>query len=144
LGRDPVRTPIPWSNEVHGGFTTGTPWLPIDTGLTMDVARQRTDPGSILRLYRDLLRLRRSEPALSLGSYSTIVCTASLLVYERRYQQRRLRVALNMTDTCATLPSGLSTGRVLLSTLAAGRKTADATSVFRPNEGVIFDLEARG
>jgi alpha-glucosidase len=140
LGRDPVRTPIPWSNEVHGGFTTGTPWLPIDTARTMDVARQRTDPSSMLCLYRDLLRLRRSEPALSLGSYSRIACTTSLLVYERRHHQRRLRVALNMTDTCATLPSGLSTGKVLLSTTADRRETADTAPVLRPNEGVIFEL----
>src|SRR6202011_6007419 len=28
LGRDPVRTPMLWSGELHGGFTTGKPWLP--------------------------------------------------------------------------------------------------------------------
>ena len=30
LGRDPVRTPMPWSLEPHGGFTDGQPWLPLN------------------------------------------------------------------------------------------------------------------
>ena len=30
LGRDPVRTPMPWSSEPHGGFTGGQPWLPLN------------------------------------------------------------------------------------------------------------------
>ena len=29
LGRDPVRTPMPWDAAPHAGFTTGTPWLPL-------------------------------------------------------------------------------------------------------------------
>ena len=30
LGRDPVRTPMPWTSGRHGGFTEGHPWLPLD------------------------------------------------------------------------------------------------------------------
>src|SRR5206468_11368472 len=29
LGRDPERTPFPWTSGPGAGFTTGTPWLPI-------------------------------------------------------------------------------------------------------------------
>jgi len=29
LGRDGARTPLPWDGSVLGGFTTGTPWLPL-------------------------------------------------------------------------------------------------------------------
>jgi len=41
LGRDPVRTPMPWSPEPHGGFTAGQPWLPLgaDAGVKRLLAR---------------------------------------------------------------------------------------------------------
>ena len=27
LGRDPIRTPMPWNDTQRGGFTTAVPWL---------------------------------------------------------------------------------------------------------------------
>jgi alpha-glucosidase len=33
LGRDPVRTPMPWDGSATAGFTTGEPWLPIGTSM---------------------------------------------------------------------------------------------------------------
>jgi alpha-glucosidase len=29
VGRDGCRTPMQWDAGVHGGFTTGEPWLPL-------------------------------------------------------------------------------------------------------------------
>jgi alpha-glucosidase len=29
-GRDPVRTPMPWTPHQHAGFSTGQPWLPLN------------------------------------------------------------------------------------------------------------------
>jgi alpha-glucosidase len=97
----------------------------------------------MLRLYQELLRLRRSELALSLGCYSTRGITASLLVYERRYKNRRLQIALNMTGASASLPTELSMGKVLLSTLPGERSVVGADRVLRPNEGVVSDLGIR-
>ncbi len=60
-GRDGARTPMPWTPE--GGFTTGTPWLPLGPDVaTRNVAVQKADPHSVWNTYRKLLALRR-EPA---------------------------------------------------------------------------------
>lgn len=40
LGRDPVRTPMPWSDGPSRGFTTGPPWLPFGTITPADVQRE--------------------------------------------------------------------------------------------------------
>jgi alpha-glucosidase len=70
-GRDGCRVPIPWSGEAPPfGFSpagaAGVPWLPQPGAWArLTVARQSADAGSMLRLYRDALALRRCDPALS-------------------------------------------------------------------------------
>ena len=122
LGRDPVRTPIAWEDggaragsarDDGAGFTTGEPWLPIDARSAMTVAAQADDPHSMLSLYRDLIRLRRAEPALALGSYRTLHADDAVLAYERRLDGRRVAVALNFSGEPVALPVR---GEVLLST----------------------------
>jgi len=72
LGRDPVRTPLRWTGDRHGGFTEAAPWLRLAPDDVPSVAAQARDPASMLSLYRALLALRRSEPALSIGSYEPV------------------------------------------------------------------------
>jgi alpha-glucosidase len=144
LGRDPVRTPIPWSADMHGGFTTGKPWLPVDMSATTPVCRQCTDLSSSLSLYRRLLRLRRAEPALSRGSYVEVWHNHSVLVYERQCDGRRLQVALNMGADTQALPLRLPAGRTLLSSAvidAADRATSDSDRLLQPHEGRIREIE---
>jgi len=43
LGRDPVRTPMQWSDVESAGFTSGTSWLPLaDDFKTINVANLMT------------------------------------------------------------------------------------------------------
>ena len=62
VGRDPLRTPIPWSSSPHGGFTEGRPWLPLNADAdVLNVSNQANDPRSMLSLYQELIRLRRDS-----------------------------------------------------------------------------------
>jgi alpha-glucosidase len=68
-GRDGSRVPLPWSGtEPPFGFSpagaaTG-PWLPQPKEWRdLTVAAETANPGSMLRLYREALRIRRSAPA---------------------------------------------------------------------------------
>jgi alpha-glucosidase len=56
-GRDRLRHPMQW--EKDGGFTSGTPWLPLVDAAARNVADQRADPGSLLNLYRQLIEVRQ-------------------------------------------------------------------------------------
>ena len=58
-GRDPLRHPMQWDASPAGGFTTGDPWLPPIDPAERNVETQRSDPGSLLELYRTLIALRR-------------------------------------------------------------------------------------
>jgi alpha-glucosidase len=139
LGRDPVRTPMPWDGGPNGGFTAGRPWLRLgaDAG-TRNVAAQERDPASLLALYRALLSLRRAEPALSVGRYAYVQHRQGVLMYERGAASRRLLVCLNLSSAAASVPL-TAPGRVILSTSLA-RKDEDVANVLElaANEGVII------
>jgi glycosidase len=63
-----IRTPMQWSREHAGGFTTGTPWEPAQAdSLTTNVEIEERDPTSLLTLYRTLIHIRATNPALSSG-----------------------------------------------------------------------------
>jgi alpha-glucosidase len=67
-GRDGCRTPMVWDASAHGGFTTGTPWLPVKAPqAALHVAGQAGRPGSVHEFYRSMLAHRRRTPALLTG-----------------------------------------------------------------------------
>jgi alpha-glucosidase len=97
LGRDPVRTPMQWSGAGNAGFTAGEPWLPIAADYqNVNVSVERDDPNSMVSLYRRLIELRRSEPALSVGEYSPLPAGEDLIAYMRKTGERRLLIVLNL------------------------------------------------
>ena len=68
-----IRTPMQWTGADGGGFTTGTPWEPFQSGYRkVNVAAQDGAPDSLLNLYRRLIRLHRSHPALARGSITAL------------------------------------------------------------------------
>ncbi|HEX6497372.1 MAG TPA: alpha-glucosidase [Acidobacteriaceae bacterium] len=68
-GRDGERTPMQWDGSPEAGFTkSDKPWLPVpDTYKTVNVAEEVRDEDSLLNWYKQLIRLRRDNPALHSG-----------------------------------------------------------------------------
>jgi alpha-amylase len=84
-GRKPderIRTPMRWDATGPGaGFTSATPWEVLgDDPPGTDVASQTADPGSLLSLYRDLIRLRAAHPALATGDWLSVEAAPSSIV----------------------------------------------------------------
>ncbi|WP_213284020.1 glycoside hydrolase family 13 protein, partial [Cellulomonas hominis] len=125
LGRDHARVPVAWDAGRHGGFTTGTPWMPAHPDSPhRNVAAQRDDPASVLALHRALLRLRRDEPALVDGDI-TVLLPDHRHVYavERRLGATTLLVVANVSGEASAWPGGLdraawASATVLLTTSA--------------------------
>ena len=137
-GRDPCRTPMPWSPGAGGGFTTPgvEPWLPLSTQPGVTVEEQRTDPASLLVLCRDLIALRRSEPDLTAGAYRTLPAPAGVWAFSRG---RRFGVVLNLSDEAATV-DGVRPGRIRLGTGRERDGEAVGSRVdFGPWEAVIVE-----
>jgi alpha-glucosidase len=83
-GRDGCRTPMVWDEGAHGGFTTGTPWLPVKPPQLMHAAsRQAGVAGSVLEHYRQMLAFRRATPQLVGGALRFVEAPEPVLAYLR-------------------------------------------------------------
>jgi len=119
-GRDPARAPMAWEAAPAAGFTTGDPWLPLSADHSIvNVAAQRQDPRSSLAFHRELLRLRRSSPALRGGRYATIGgLPEDVFAYRRDAGSEGWVVLLNFGEAAVDIELGpdLADGRLVLST----------------------------
>lgn len=141
LGRDPVRTPMPWDGSENAGFSTAPPWLPLNADwLSRNVACMAQEPASILSFYRQLLTIRRAHPALAIGDFALLDSEGDVLAYERRHGAQRLIVALNLEGgpQRLELPGRLSGCRSLLSTIAEAPLIENDVLLLRADEGVIL------
>jgi len=134
-----VRTPMPWDNSPRGGFTDNEPWLPLNGDIAeKNVESQRNAPRSLLRLYRDLLALRRRFAVLSRGDYGIVESRGNILVFERKLSQENLTVMLNFGTN--TVYTAFARGRILIST--TGGRGGEAISnlvCLQPHEGIVVE-----
>ncbi|WP_207476622.1 alpha-amylase family glycosyl hydrolase [Arenibaculum pallidiluteum] len=141
LGRDPQRTPMQWEGGKGAGFTAGDPWLPIaEDADWVNVAAQREDPRSLLSFYRELIALRRREPALAIGDFRLMSAGGDVLAFEREHGGRRFAVALNL----GRMPHQIAVplGRIALSTALDRQGEAVRNEVrLRGDEGVVIALD---
>jgi glycosidase len=113
-----------WRLGPSAGFTTGTPWEPLQPdSLTANVEAQEADPVSLLNHHRRLVHVRMANPALARGDGEFIPLTASegaAMAYLRREGEQTVLVLLNL--------GGRRLSRVRLSSdesvLPAGRYAA--------------------
>jgi alpha-glucosidase len=143
LGRDPVRTPMPWDGSTNAGFSPAEPWLPLNADWAeRNVAAQTTDPVSMLSLHGALLALRREHAALAIGDFLPVECEGDVLAYERRYRDDRLLVALNLGAKEQVFLAPHPVSAVLLSTNNGKASQPLGTKItLAPDEGLILRLE---
>jgi alpha-glucosidase len=144
FSRDPSRTPMRWDDSPNAGFTAAKPWLPIGKDYKrVNVAAQSEDPDSLLTLYRRLIELRRSEPALLYGEHQGLETEGDLLAYLREGDERRFLMVLNLGSRSASfeMPDGAEKGVVAIAT-DRGRdgEEVGGTVELRGNEGVVVAL----
>ncbi len=125
IGRDGERTPMQWSTAKNAGFSNAKPWLPVPRSYkTHNVETEMKDPNSVLSVYRQLLVMRHTEPALVNGNYTALnENDPNVLSYLREDKYEAILVMLNMSNTPQKVklnlaPQGFASAKlsVLLST----------------------------
>ena len=118
--RDNARTPMQWSADPNGGFTTGAPWIEVNPNYaTLNAASQISDDRSIWAHYRALTRLRKQHPVIVYGRYQAWLDQhPDVFVYTRTLEDEELLVVASFAprEVEVRLPDELRRrGRCLIS-----------------------------
>jgi oligo-1,6-glucosidase len=101
MSRDNARTPVQWDGSPSAGFTTGTPWLPVNPDHEeWNAAAQRDDPHSVLAHYRRLIALRHELPVVALGDFAMLLPEhEDVYAFTRSLEGDVLLVVCNLSRT---------------------------------------------
>ena len=135
ISRDNARTPMQWDTSPNAGFTTGTPWLPVNRNyLLINAADQVNDPDSVYNYYRRLIALRHAHPVIVYGLFTPLLeDDPCVWAYKREYEGQTLVVALNWTDKkapCALMDE--TPGEELISNYPSHQK-----GLLQPYEAIV-------
>ena len=100
ISRDNARTPMQWDDSKNAGFTTGTPWLKVNSNYPeVNAKAQVNDPDSVFSYYKKLIRLRHENEIIVYGDYELLEAESEeTSIYKRTYENEHLMVLCNFAD----------------------------------------------
>lgn len=120
--RDNARTPMQWTDEENGGFTTGKPWLKVNPNYKkINVAAEKSDKNSVLNYYKMLIALRKSEAYKEIFTYGNLepvyLEQEKIYAYYRILNSKKILVAANFGEKTVELELANANVKVLLSNM---------------------------
>lgn len=144
-GRDNARTPMQWTS--NGGFTTGTPWIRMNTNTSFINAEQAiADPSSIFYTYQRLIQLRKIHAIITHGSFQLLLPDhPDLFVYKRQTAEEEWLIVNNFSEKTnqlvwkeCNLPQ--TKGNIMIANYDSPKLEGDMIEV-RPYESFVIAFE---
>ncbi|SPO27217.1 probable maltase [Ustilago trichophora] len=142
LGRDNARTPVQWSSEPNGGFSSDPntkPWMRTNDNYTrINVQAQQDDPESVLNFYRKMIAIRKQKASLlGRGQFRLIEEEDEKLFKFIKLADsgEKAFIVLNFTDQVQSydLPNDFNQASILLDTRQDGEK-----GTLKPYQGRLY------
>lgn len=142
-GRDNARTPMHWDDSEQAGFTTGTPWLPVQPNYKEINAEAAVESDeSIFHMYRELIQLRKDNPLIVWGDFELLLAEHStIFAYTRSYEGETWLVAANVSERAIRLEldEKFQGGKLVVSNY--GRDEIDLKkAVLQPFEAFVVQI----
>jgi alpha-glucosidase len=101
--RDNSRTPMQWSAEQYGGFSSHEPWIGVNPNYKeINAAAQQNDPNSILNFYKKMIKIRKENDIFVYGTYDLIDRdNEQVYTYTRTLETQTAVVICNLTENNA-------------------------------------------
>ncbi len=135
--RDNARTPMQWNGEKNAGFSSGTPWIDVNSNhKQFNVERQQGDEHSILSFYKKLIAFRNDSPVLIEGAFQELYNNGGVYIFKRTLGEVTLLVMVNLTAKSKKIPAKFVFGKVILSSY----EMPHLDSTLKPYESVLLDV----
>ena len=136
-GRDGCRTPMPWDESAHAGFSSGAPWLPVPAGhRALAVSRQELDPASALHGFRNFMQWRQAQPELRWGAIHFLDTPEPVLAFTRTHAGETMLAAFNLGPAPVAVALPVAGERIGGHGLAEG--TLEDGLLRLPPHGLLF------
>ena len=114
--RDNARTPMQWTDGENAGFTSGTPWLRVNSNHNeVNVQKEMSDVNGVLAFWKRMIELRKSCDILKDGDFSPLFEGKRVYAFERVLGDKKVLSVCNMTGKRAKLPKKLMGGKLIVS-----------------------------
>ena len=138
--RDNGRTPMQWDTTSNSGFSTGKPWLPVNSNYSaVNIFSEEKDANSILSYFRKMIKLRKENEVLVYGKFTLVdENNPDVFAYTRELNGKKLLVLLNFKNKIAKTNTGIdiSKAKALINNYTA----ASADGTLKQYEAVIYEL----
>lgn len=140
ISRDNARTPMQWDDSANAGFTTGTPWIKVNSNYkTVNAKQQTTDPDSVFSYYKELIRLRHENDIIVYGEYELLEPqNEELFIYTRTWNNEQLMVLCNFTDKDVAIPAAVMAQIPADAQVLISNHVGNLEAVLRPYEARVY------
>lgn len=146
MSRDNSRTPMQWEDSENAGFTTGEPWIKVNSNYkNINVKNQIEDSNSILHYYRNLISLRKHNEVFIYGDFEELNKEHSeIYSYIRTLNGERILVIVNFFNNqpIFNLPEHIKykAAELLLSNYTVNNEESIENINLRPYEARIYKI----
>lgn len=138
-GRDNARRPMQWSKEASSGFTSGKPWLAINSNYKeINVQAALMDPQSIFYTYQHLIKLRHENKIVVSGSFTTAISSQNVLAYYRELNDQCWLIVANLSENEEHFSTSAEIKQFLISNYSAPQSFDNI--VLRPYEAFAVEI----
>lgn len=140
ISRDNARTPMQWDDSANAGFTTGTPWIKVNSNYkTVNAKQQTNDPDSVFSYYKELIRLRHENDIIVYGEYELLEPqNEELFIYTRTWNIEQLMVLCNFTDKDVVIPAAVMAQIPADAQILISNHVGNLEVVLRPYEARVY------
>lgn len=138
-GRDNARRPMQWSKEASSGFTSGKPWLALNSNYKeINVQAALMDPQSIFYTYQHLIKLRHENKIVVSGSFTTAISSQNVLAYYRELNDQCWLIVANLSENEEHFSTSAEIKQFLISNYSAPQSLDNI--VLRPYEAFAVEI----
>ena len=110
--RDNARTPMQWSSEREGGFTTGKPWLKVNGNYeNVNVKTELDKTDGVLAFWKEIIAMRKDNAVLAEGDFAPVYEGSKIYAFQRTLGDNKLLSVCNMSAKTVKMPKKLGNPR---------------------------------